>query len=100
MAQDGVLGKSPAAFLEDVHVVYSLADERPFTEQVLVNVRHDARVRIDARLAREQANEPGPPGTRQAYADARLQDAVARDDPAPHRVEYGLVECVSHRPDH
>ena len=55
-------GKSPQRLLEGVHVVDALADERAFAEQILVNVRDDARVRIDARVAGEQAHEPATAG--------------------------------------
>ena len=45
-------GKPPLErALERIDVVDALADERAFVEQVLVDVRHGARVLIDARLA-------------------------------------------------
>ncbi len=93
-------GKSPQRLREGVHVVDALADERPFAEQILVDVRNDARVGVDARVAREQAHEPGSAGARQADADARLQDAVAVDDAAAGRIEHRPIERVGHRPDH
>jgi hypothetical protein len=53
------------------------ADERAFLEHVLVHVGHFTRIRIDARVASKEPDEPGTAGARQADADARLQDAVA-----------------------
>ncbi len=100
MAQDGVLGERAAALREGVDVVDALADKRPFAEQVLIEVRHDARVGIQAGVSREQADEPGAPGARQADADARLQDPVTGDYAPAHRVDHRPVEDMSHRPDH
>ncbi len=37
-----------------IHIVDAFADERSFTENILVDIRDFARVGIDARLAREQ----------------------------------------------
>ena len=51
VAENRVLGKVAAALLEGIDVVDPLADERAFAEQILIDVRDDARVRIDARIA-------------------------------------------------
>src|SRR5512146_2320076 len=55
VAQDAVFRQTlPQRELERVDVVDALADERAFTEDVLVDVRYGARVRVDAGVARVQ----------------------------------------------
>ena len=63
-----------------VHIVDALADEGAFAEQILIDIRHFARVGIDARIAGEQFGEARLAGTGQADRGARLQDRVAFDD--------------------
>ncbi len=51
MAEDPILGKAPLECSpEGIDVIDSFADERAFTEQVLVHVGDGARIRVDPRL--------------------------------------------------
>jgi hypothetical protein len=73
-------GKRPSSrALERIDVVDALADERAFVEQVLVDVRHGARIRIDAGIAPYSARSRERADAGQADAHAWLQDAVALD---------------------
>ena len=68
VAQDAILGKAPLeCTLERVDVVDPLADERAFVEDVLIDVRDRARVRVDARLATVQPRVPRPVRAGQAH---------------------------------
>jgi hypothetical protein len=49
VAEDPVFGKAPfEGPFECIHIIDALADERAFTEQVLVNIGDGPRIRIDA----------------------------------------------------
>ncbi|MBK7332823.1 MAG: hypothetical protein IPI87_10830 [Betaproteobacteria bacterium] len=77
VAQDPVLRKAAAErALERVDVVDPLSDEGALAEDVLVDVRDGARVRIDAGVAGMQARVPRAAGPGQARAHAGLQDCV------------------------
>ena len=58
--------------LEGIHVVDSLANERSFPEEILVDIGYDARVGVHPGIAREQPDKQRAVGTRQTDADARL----------------------------
>ncbi len=96
VAEYAVLRQAAAEdLLEGIHVVDALADVRTFSKSVLVDVRHRPGVGIHARLAREDAGVPRPPGTGQADVDAGLQDAVPLDHSSPAGVVTRPVERVS-----
>jgi hypothetical protein len=100
VAEDTVLGKAVLQrVLERIHVVDALAHERAFTEQILIHVRHRARVRIDARFAAIHARVARRDASAHAAAHAGLQDAVAARDPALLLVEARAVERVGQRAD-
>src|ERR1019366_10204850 len=81
VTEDSVVRKTPfQRLLEGIHIVDDLADERTFSEQVLVYVRHGARIRVDARLAAKKARVTRLRGARQARSNSRLQDAVSLAD--------------------
>ncbi len=99
VAEDAVFRQASAQHvLERIDLVDALADERTLSKQVLVDIAHCARVRIDAGLAGEQPAVARAVGCSQAHADARLQDAVAFDHPRRLRVaaETRSVQRVSH----
>src|SRR5688572_18819949 len=77
VAQDTILRK-PACegLLECVYVVDAFAYVGAFAEEVLVNVGHRARIRVDAGLAAAEPRIPRAVQLRQARSDARLQNAV------------------------
>ncbi len=86
--------------LERVDVVDALADVRPFAGEVLVDVRHGARVRIDAAWAGEGGVEDrAGVGGDERRGDARLQDRVAARDALQPRVEERPVERMTHLAD-
>ena len=84
VAQERVLGDPPRQrLLERVDVVDALAGVAPLAEQVLVDVGDGGGVGIDAGRAGEDAlEERGVTLGRERGRDARLEDAVPRDDPA------------------
>ena len=100
VAQDAVFRQFAVERLpEGVDVVDALADERPFAEQILVDIGHHARVRIDARLA---AGEPGierAPCAGERDADTRLKNSIAGDDAAELLIVKRPVERMRHRAD-
>src|SRR5271156_3576424 len=87
--------------LEDVNLVNPLAAVGAFVEQVLVNVGHGERIRIDSGGAREYALEyralaPG----RQRRGNPRLKNAMTLDDATKVRVEAGSIQRMRHLADH
>ena len=77
---------------ERVDVVEALAGEDALAEQILVDVRHRGRVRIDAGVAGIGAREQRSGGAGHRHADARLQDAVAVGDAPQLRIDDRPVE--------
>ena len=100
VAKNAIFREAPAnCLLEGIDVVDSLADERSFSEHVLVDIRDRARIGVDARLAPIQARIARAVGRREADRHARLQDAVARAD-APFRgIVAGAIQRVRHGAD-
>ena len=72
---------------ERVDIVEALAGENAFVEQVLVDVGHGGRVRVDAGVAGVGPREQRARRARHRDADARLQDPVALGDAADPGVE-------------
>ena len=86
--------------LERVDVVDALADVAALVEQILVDVGHRGRVRIDADVAREDPREPRAVGADDADRDARLENPVALGHALHRRVEARPVQRVRQRADH
>ncbi len=100
MAEDAVLGKSAAqSLLEGLNVIDSLADERPFAEDILVDIRGDTRVRVDARFPTIESGIARAVRPRHADRHARLQNAVTFADPALVWVVARAIERVRHGAD-
>ena len=97
VAEDPVLGEASVERpLERIDVIDPLADERAFTEQVLVNIGDGARIRVDARLAPAQPRIPRPVRARQAHGHARLKDAVPLTDTLLVFVVARTIQRVRH----
>ncbi len=95
VAEDAILRQAALErMLERFDVIDALAHERAFVEQVLVDIRDHARVRIDAGLAAEHPGKPRGAARAQAGADAGLQDAVALHHALQRRIEARAVERV------
>ena len=93
VAEDAVFRKAAIQrALERVDRVNALADERALAEHVLIDVRNHLRVRVDAGIAAVQLRVARARGAGQADPHARLQDRVAADHAAAHRVVHGAVE--------
>ena len=58
MAEDRIFGKLAAGLLKCIDVVNSLSNERPFPEEILIDIGDDARIRIHPRIASKQPREP------------------------------------------
>src|SRR5688500_16844931 len=85
MAQNPVFGETAAnRLLKRIHIVDALTNERTLIEQILIDIRDNAGVGIDARLAPKKPCVAGPVGARQSYGDTRLQNTV------PFR-DYGVL---------
>ena len=97
VAENRVVGKVAAALFEGIQIVDPFADERAFGKQILVHIRYDTGVRIDARIVRVQLGETRAVGTGQVDADPRLQDRIAIDDPAAVRIEDRPIERMGQR---
>ena len=81
VAEDPVVGETPVQCpLECINIIDALADEGAFTEQVLVNIGHGTRIRIDAGLTCAHARIPRPVRAGQAHRHPRLKDAVPLND--------------------
>ena len=97
VAEDAIRRQTIAeAVLERLDVVDALADEGAFAEEVLIDVRHRPRIRVDARLAAIQARIARPAGAGQADRHRGLQDAVAGHDAARDRVVAWAIQRVRH----
>src|SRR6185437_4445258 len=97
VAENAVLRKMPTECpLKSIHVIDPFADERAFAENVLVNVRHSTRVRINARFATPETRITRAICALQTRGHTRLQDAVARGNALLCLFVDGLVERVSH----
>ena len=98
MAEQGRVRHPPGQRrLESIDIVNALACERAFVEQVLIDVRDRRRVGIDAALGGKYPLEQRAAlAHRQGGGDARLQDAIARHDPARHCVIDRPVERMRH----
>ena len=86
--------------LERVDVVDALADVAALVEEILIDVGHRGRVRIDADVAREDPREPRAVGADDADRDARLENSVALGHALHRRVEARPVQGVRQRADH
>ena len=81
VAEDPVVGETPAQRpFECINLIDALADERAFTEQVLVNIGNGASIRIDAELTGAHARIPRPVRAGQAHRHPWLKNAVPRND--------------------
>ncbi len=90
VAEDPVLGKTPLERqIEGIHVIDALADERPLTEQVLVDIGYGPRIGIDAGIAPAQRRIPRPVHAGQAHGNPRLKDPVSLADAPPVLVVSG-----------
>ena len=78
--------------LEGIDVVDALADERAFTEHILIDIGNGSRIRIDARLTAEKPRVSRPVGAGQAHRDTRLKNAVAAGDPSGRAISGHGVE--------
>jgi hypothetical protein len=99
VAEQVVLGH-PAheCCMERVDVVDALPVVAALAEQVLIDVGHRRRVRIEPRIAGEDAGEQRAPSAHQRGAHSRLYDSVARGHAPALRVEHGTVQRVGDRP--
>ncbi len=97
VAEQGVVRNPPGqAGLERHRIVDALAGEDPDPEQVLIHVRDRVRVQIETGRTREQPRMAGTVGAAGGDLDARLEHAVAGDDPAL-RVQRRPVERMRQR---
>ncbi|EGF32457.1 hypothetical protein IMCC9480_2462 [Oxalobacteraceae bacterium IMCC9480] len=100
VAENLVIGQPAVERLfKGVDIVDALADERAFVEQILIDIRHGARVRIDAGHAGAEFFVQRGVGAGQAGGHARLQDAVALGDPLQARIVAGAVQRMRQRGD-
>ncbi len=100
MTQDLVLREASVhGSLEGIHLVNPFSNERAFLENILIHVGNRPRVRINARVAREQPDEPGSSGARQTHAHPRLQNAVAFGNNSAHGIEPRPVQRMRQRSD-
>ena len=94
VAQNAVFGKSVGQrALEGIHIVDSFANERALLEEILVDIRDCACVRVEARFAAPKVgiarSDP-----HQALGHARLENAVAGQDPLRAFVKDRAIEGV------
>ncbi|KAG0760927.1 hypothetical protein G6F22_019008 [Rhizopus arrhizus] len=82
--------------LERVDVIDAFADEGPFLESVLIDVRHGVGVGVDAGVAAIDPRIGGGGQVSQVDRHARLQDAVAPRHATPDGNELALVERMRH----
>ena len=87
------------AALEGVHIIDALADVNPFAEQILVRVRHRARVQIQADIAGKDARKAGAVDAGRRDLDPGLQQRITGDDGATARIELGAIERMRERGD-
>ena len=84
VAEDPVLGETaPQGPFEGINFIDALADERAFTEQVLINIGNGAGIGINAEFIGAQTGIPGAVRAGQAHRHPRLKNAVPRDDALP-----------------
>ena len=76
---------------EGLDLVNALAHEDAGAEQVLIDVRHGARIDVDGRVAAKEAAERGAFRGVGRDLHARLEDGVAAHHAAGRRIEMRLV---------
>ena len=97
VAEYPVLGEAPVErALERIDVVDTLADERAFTEHVLVNIGNGACIRVDAGLASAQSRIARPVRPGQAHRHARLKDPIPLTDALLVCVVARTIQRVRH----
>ena len=98
VAEDRILGDSSLqGGLEGIDVVDALAGEGALAEEILIHVGDGKGIGIHAGGAGEDALESRSfASRRQGGGDARLQHAIAGDDPPGLRIELGTVQRMGH----
>ena len=98
VAEDRILGDSSLeGGLESIDIVDALAGERALAEEILIHVGDGKGIGIHAGGAGEDALESRSfASRRQGGGDARLQHAIAGDDPPGLRIELGTVQRMGH----
>ncbi len=85
--------------VKDTKVIDALADEDPLVERVLVDVRNDGGIAVDAGLPGEDAGKEAHPGVADPRRDLRLYDCEAAGDPVGVGIDDRLVQRVRHDAD-
>ena len=101
MAEQGVVGH-PAGQgrREGVDVIDAFASERPFVEQVLIDIGNGRRIGLDPAGAGGNALVERPRSAkRQGRGNLRLQNAVARGHALADRVDDRAVQGMGHLAD-
>ena len=100
MGEQPILGKPPMRrLLEDGDIVDPFPGETPFAIQILIDVRHGGRIRIDPGNAGVHGRESGPVGARERHTHAGLQNPVAPNHPPALGVILGPIERMGEGPD-
>ena len=100
VAQHGVVGDASGQDgLERVHVVDALAGVGALAEQVLVDIRRGAGVRVDPRRAGRDPLEERALAARQRRRDPRLEHGMALHHAPGDGIDPRAIERVRHRAD-
>ena len=98
MTEDRVFGEATGnGLLECIHIIDTFANKRPFLEDILIDIRDRARVRVNPDVAGKQFDKPRPSGAGQAHTHARLQDAVAFGHHPFHRIKLRPIQRMRYR---
>ena len=97
MAEDAILREAIAErLLEGIDLIDPLADEGPFSKQVLIRVRHGACVGIDAGFAGVEPGVTRAVGAGEADGHPRLQNPVPRSHALCRRIVLRTIERMGH----
>ncbi len=100
VTEDAIIGKPMVQrLLEGIDLVDALADERAFTEQILIDVGDAAGIRVEAGLAAMQLCVTRSVRAGQACCHTRLQDAVTFNHPSLRNVVARAIQRMRHCPD-
>ncbi len=98
VAEDCILRKTAGHRLfKGIHVIDSFPDKRSLLENVLIDVRYRARVRVNPHVARKQFNKPGTASAWQTDTHARLQNAVPFSDHSLCWIKSWPIQRMGHR---
>src|SRR5436305_2097659 len=83
-----------------VHLIDTLAGENALAVEVLVDVGYRTSVDVEAGLAGIDVGQTRTAGALHAYANTRLENAIAGGNNVSDRIDDGAIQGMRHGADH